>query len=122
MTEPRRKKVAIVEDDDAVRDSLRFLLEIAGHAVEAFASAVAFLTAEIDEMACLIADHHMPHMTGLDLVEMLRANGIGIPVLLVTGALSPALVGRAAELGVERVLEKPLDEQSLLDFIGSKMS
>jgi two-component system, LuxR family, response regulator FixJ len=122
VTEARRKRVAIVEDDDGVRDSLQFLLEIAGHVVEAFASAATFLKADIDEMACVIADHHMPHMTGLDLVERLRANGIGIPVLLVTGALSPAIVARATELGVERVLEKPPDEQALLDFINSKMS
>ena len=121
MTAARRKKVAIIDDDDDGRDSLRILLEIAGHVVEAFASAAAFLQAEIDGMACVIADHHMPHMTGLDLVERLRANGIGIPVLLVTGALSPAIVARAARLGVERVLEKPLDEQALLDFINSKM-
>ncbi len=70
----------------------------------------------------MIADHHMPHMTGLELVERLHANGIGIPVLLVTGALSPAVVARADELGVERVLEKPADEQALLDFISLKMS
>jgi FixJ family two-component response regulator len=62
----KRKKVAIVEDD--VRDSLGFLPEIAGHVVEAFASAAEFLKAEMDEMACVIADHHRPHMTGLDLL------------------------------------------------------
>ena len=122
MTEARRKKVAVIEDDDGVRHSLRFLLEIVGHVVEEFASVAAFLKAEIDEMACVIADHNMPHMTGLELVERLRANGIGIPVLLVTAALSPVIVARAAELGVERVLEKPPDEQALLDFISSTMS
>ena len=119
MTEAERRRVAIVDDDDAVRNSLRFLLEVAGHLVETFASAADFLTAELQHFGCLILDHHMPHMTGLELAERLRADGARIPILLITGSPSPAIVARAAELGIERVLEKPLGDQDILDFINA---
>ncbi len=122
MAEAERRKVAVVDDDDAVRDSLRFLLEVAGHTVEAFASAAEFLKAEMRHMTCLILDHHMPHMTGLQLAERLRADGVNIPILLVTGSPSPAIVARAAELGIDRVLEKPPGEDDLLDFVNATRS
>ena len=59
----------------------------------------------------------MPEMTGLELAERIRADGAGIPILLITGAPSPAIVTRAAEVGINRVLEKPATEEDLLDFI-----
>jgi two-component system response regulator FixJ len=113
-----RRKVAIVEDDYAVRDSLRVLLEVVGHAVETFGSAAEFLKAEMKNLSCLIFDHHMPEMTGLELAERLRADGAGIPILLVTGAPSPAIVARAAAIGIN-VIEKPSSEDDLLDFINT---
>ena len=122
VTDTKPRRVAIVDDDDAVRDSFRFLLEVAGHAVEAFASAAEFLKSEMRHLACLIVDHHIPHMTGLDLVQKLRADGVGIPILLITWMPSPAVLARAAELGVERVLEKPINDQDLLDFVDSTLS
>ena len=122
MTDTKPRKVAIVDDDDAVRNSFRFLLEVAGHAVEAFASAAEFLKSEMHHLACLIVDHHMPHMTGLVLAQKLRADGVGIPILLITGDPSPAILARAAELGIEMVLEKPTDGQDVLDFVDSTLS
>ena len=119
MTEGDRRKIAIVDDDDGVRDSLRLLLEILGHPVETFASAAEFLKTELHQLAALILDHNMPHMTGLKLAEILRANGVGIPILLITASLSPAIVARAAELGIGKVVEKPLRERELVDFISS---
>ena len=111
--------VAIVDDDAAVRDSLRFLLEVIGHPTETFASAAEFLKAEMQRLTCLILDHHMPGMTGLELAERLRDNGAGIPILLVTGSPSPSIVARAAELGIVKVLEKPATEEDLLDFVSA---
>jgi CheY-like chemotaxis protein len=61
----------------------------------------------------------MPEMSGMELAERLRADGSGIPILLITGSASPAIVARAAELGVTRVLEKPPSEEDLLDFISA---
>jgi two-component system response regulator FixJ len=71
----------------------------------------------MQRLACLILDHHMPEMTGLELAERMRAGGAGIPILLITGAPSPAIVARAAEVGINWVLEKPATEEDLLDFI-----
>jgi FixJ family two-component response regulator len=119
VTNAERRTVAIVDDDHAVRGSFQFLLEVAGHRVEIFASAAEFLKAELRHIACLILDHHMPHMTGLELAERLRANGAVIPILLVTGSPSPAIVARGAELGIERVLEKPLSDGDLMNFINA---
>jgi CheY-like chemotaxis protein len=102
--------VAVVDDDDAVRYSLRFLIELIGHEVEVFASAAEFLRAELQSVACVILDHHMPGMTGLQLVEHLRGAGVPIPIMLVTSAPSPAISARAAELGISEVLLKPPTE------------
>jgi two-component system response regulator FixJ len=110
--------VAVVDDDDAVRDSLRFLLEIAGHAVATYASAAQFLLeAPIDELTCLVVDQHMPELTGLQLVSRLRAQGVTLPVALITGSPSADLIRLARDLDVARVMEKPLDDDLLLDFI-----
>lgn len=101
---------------------LEFLLEVAGHTVATFASAAEFLTSEVHHLACVILDHHMPQMTGLDLAAQLRADGIGIPILLITGSLSPDIAARAASLGIEQVLEKPASEELLFDFINVALS
>jgi two-component system response regulator FixJ len=122
VTEATPRTVAIVDDDDAVRDSLQFLLEVTGRTVAAFASAAEFLRSDLRGMACLILDHHMPQMTGLQLVETLRANSVVLPILLITGSPTPAISARAAELGVQRVLEKPPGEQELLDFVDAALA
>lgn len=119
MADPKPHKIALVDDDRAVRDSLRFLLELLGHTVEVFGSAANFLKSDLHDVACLILDHHMPQMTGLELAGRLHANGVAIPILLITGSPSPAIATRATELGIERVLEKPLSEHDLLSFIES---
>ena len=117
MAGNRSDVVAIVDDDHGVRKSLKFLLETFGHKVTTFASAAAFLADRALRPACLLVDHHMPQMTGIELAALLLAEGTGIPLLLMTGAPSPAILSRAARLGVEAVLAKPLDEDELLKFI-----
>jgi FixJ family two-component response regulator len=117
MAVASRDTVAIVDDDEAVRHSLRFLLEVIGHKVETFASAAEFLKAELGKLLCLIVDYHMSDMTGLDLAERLRTEGNTVPIMLTTGLPSRAIYARAAEVGVDEVLEKPLDETLLLAFI-----
>ncbi len=122
MTGIEQHKVAIVDDDPAMRDSLRFLLEVIGHPVETFASAAEFLKADIQSIACLILDQHMPDMTGLELAERMRADGSDTPILLITGASTPVIVARAAELGIHRVLAKPRADEDMLDFINASRS
>lgn len=90
-TDVPRDTVAIVDNDHAVRHSLQFLLEVIGHKVETFASATEFLKAELAKFVCLIVDHHMPGMTGLELAARLRAEGSTIPFMLVTGSASRAI-------------------------------
>jgi FixJ family two-component response regulator len=118
MLSGSRRLVAVVDDDDAVRDSLRFLLEIAGHSVATYESAAQFLQeAPLDELACIVVDQHMPDQTGLQLVAQLRQRGVDLPVALITGSPSPDVLRLAGELSVAQVLEKPLDDDLLLDFI-----
>lgn len=117
MTDVSPGVVAIVDDDAAVLDSLKFLLEVVGYAVATFASAADFLNGLPADFGCLIIDQHMPNMTGLELVERLRRDGMALPTLLITGSPSPAIVARAAQLGIVRVLEKPPEETDLLEFV-----
>jgi FixJ family two-component response regulator len=110
--------VAVVDDDDAVRDSLRFLLEIAGYAVATYGSAAQFMQeAPVGDFACMVVDQHMPEQTGLQLISRLRDRGVTLPVALITGSPSAELSRLARNLDVTTVLEKPLDEDILLDFI-----
>jgi len=120
MQDGRRRLVGVVDDDLAVCDSLRFLLEAAGFLVVTFRSADQFLAAaDPDRIACLLLDHHMPLVTGLELLQRLRRAGRELPVALMTGSPSAQLTRQALELGAVMVLEKPLSEQKLLQFVGS---
>jgi two-component system response regulator FixJ len=116
LAEPQPHRIAIVDDDQAVCDSLQFLLEVMGYPVKTFLSADAFLAVDHQGISRLILDHHMPQMTGLQLAEKLLAAHLSLPILLITGSPSPEIVTRAAQLGV-RVMEKPPSEEDLLDFI-----
>ncbi|HUD58635.1 MAG TPA: response regulator [Acetobacteraceae bacterium] len=118
MHDVSHRLVAVVDDDDAVRESLQFLLETAGFSVAAYNSAAQFLNeAALGELTCLVVDQHMPEQTGLQLVSSLRRQGAKLPIALITGSPSPDLVRLARQLGVAQVLEKPLDDDLLLDFI-----
>jgi two-component system, LuxR family, response regulator FixJ len=118
MHDVSHRLVAVVDDDDAVRESLQFLLETAGFSVAAYNSAAQFLNeAALGELTCLVVDQHMPDQTGLQLVSSLRRQGAKLQIALITGSPSPDLVRLARQLGVAQVLEKPLDDDLLLDFI-----
>lgn len=109
--------VAVVDDDPAVLDSMTFLIGLAGYDVGGYSSAIAFLEDHVTQPSCLILDQHMPQMTGLELAARLRDEGRDLPILLVTGAPSPTIIARAAELGIVKVLEKPPVEDDLMSFI-----
>jgi len=109
--------VAVIDDDADVLDSLKFLLEVAGHHVATYISAIDFLTSPDSDARCLIVDQHMPNMTGLELIAQLRAGKIPRRIMLITGSSSPAIRARAAELGVDLVIDKPPAENDLLNFI-----
>ena len=118
MPDEARRLVGVVDDDEAVRDSLGFLLETAGLNVVTYSSAAQFLSeATLDDLACLVVDQHMPELTGLQLIARLRGQGVTLPITLITGSPSADLIRLARELGVAGVLEKPLDDAALLAFI-----
>ncbi len=120
MAEP---EVLIVDDDAAVRDSLRALLESADHAVRDFDSAKALLASSaLTGGACVIADIRMPDMDGLALQEELTRRGIGLPVIVVTGHGDVPLAVRAMKAGAVDFLEKPFDEQMMLDSVRRAMA
>lgn len=123
MDSRARRVVAVVDDDAGVRESLRFLLQTAGHAVETYESGTRFL-AEADpaRLACLVLDHHMPRLAGLDLLARLRDRGVTTPTLLIVSTPAPAVGRRAAELGARVVLEKPLLSDDLLAWVEAAMA
>lgn len=112
----RARVVAVVDDDEAVRDAVRFLLETVDYAVRAYESPLRMLGDGWRNLDCLVVDQHMPGMTGLEMLGRMRADGVRLPVVLITGSISPDLERRAAELGA-RVLVKPLVEDDLLAVI-----
>jgi FixJ family two-component response regulator len=110
--------VAVIDDDDEVRDVLRVLLESAGHSVETYKSGGDFLAnARLDEIACLVVDQRMPEMSGVTVISTLATRGITIPSLLITGAHDAEIARQAETLGAMTVLEKPLSSQELLRFV-----
>lgn len=110
--------VAVIDDDDEVRDVLRTLLETAGHSVETFKSGTQFLAdGQLDRMACLVVDQRMPRMTGLELLLELERRGRPIPALLITGVHDPEVEAAANTIGAMTVLEKPMSPQKLLRFV-----
>jgi len=110
--------ISIVDDDQAVRDALKRMLQSHGFAAAAFASAAQFLGwAKENSIACLILDVRMPEMTGLMLHEYLISTGCRIPTILITACPTTGERRRALASGVASYLAKPLSEQVLLDTI-----
>ncbi len=107
--------IFIVDDDEAVRNALTFLLTAAGHAVESFASARAFLEKyDPNQHGCLILDVRMPHMTGLEVQQELNARGWRIPTIFITGHGTVPIAIAALRAGAFEFLEKPLRDDVLL--------
>ncbi len=117
MVDTPPRTVAIVDDDLAVLDSFRFMLELSGFHVLTYPSAAAFLESTDARPHCMLLDQHMPAMTGLELAAKLKADGIHIPIMLVTAAPSPTIAARAADLGIAEIFEKPPSEDDLIRFI-----
>jgi two-component system response regulator FixJ len=115
-------QVIVVDDDHAVRNSLKFSLEIEGFAVRVYAGGVELLNdAEPLRGGCLVVDQNMPGMKGLDLIARLRARDIAVPAILTTSYPTVALRDRAASAGVG-IVEKPFLENALIDRIRSLFS
>ncbi|MCK4658064.1 MAG: response regulator transcription factor [Phycisphaerae bacterium] len=110
--------VFVVDDDEAVRRQLQWLLESVGLSAESFGSAQGFQEAcDPTRPGCLILDVRMPEMSGLDLQERLVAQGSGLPVIFVTGYGDVRTAVRAMKAGALDFIEKPFNDQELLDRI-----
>jgi len=117
MKEPR---VHIVDDDDAMRDSLKWLLESRGLAVELYPSAEVFLGAfNRDFCGCLVLDVRMPGMNGLELYEQLQARASTLPVIFITGHGDVPMAVSALKKGAVDFIEKPFNDQDMLRLIES---
>jgi len=115
--------VAVVDDDDDVRDSLRALLEERGFAVLDFASAFGFLAwQDRQSLGCLLLDVHMPEMTGVELLGLLRQKRETLPTILLSGRLQAGIEQQAKELGVVAVLAKPVAPPLLLTALDGALS
>ncbi|MDE2462949.1 MAG: response regulator transcription factor [Alphaproteobacteria bacterium] len=115
MTAPEPMTVFVVDDDEAVRNSLAALLSAEGYETETFPSARAFLDSYVpSDNCCLIADIRMPDMDGLQLQEELNRRQANLPIIVVTGHGDVPLAVRAMKAGAIDFLEKPYDEAVLL--------
>jgi len=110
--------VYIVDDDDAFRDSLRWLLEPTGYTVAAYADAASFL-AEYDarQPGCLVLDIRMPGMSGLELQDELRRRGSTLPVIFVTGHGDVPMAVNAVKKGAVEFIEKPFNDRAFLGIV-----
>ena len=110
--------VFVVDDDPAIRKSLRWLIESVGLKVETYELASEFLQSYVpDSPGCLVLDVRIPGMSGLELQEKLRDRGYDIPVVIVSGYGDVPMAVRAMKAGAIDFLEKPVSDQVLLDYI-----
>ena len=120
---PETPVVHLIDDDEAMRTSLSFLLDSAGLDNAVYASAEAFLElASDDARGCVITDIRMPGMSGMDLVAHLKSKGTKLPVIVITGHGDVPLAVEAMKNGVADFLEKPFDDEILLAAIHRALS
>ena len=120
---PGDNVVHVIDDDDAVRDSLSFLLKTSEIEVATYESAPAFLAA-LPQIApgCIVTDIRMPGMSGIDLIRRLHERGIRMPVIVITGHGDVPMAVAAMKLGAVDFLEKPFDEEILLAAVRAALN
>ncbi|GAA3840710.1 response regulator FixJ [[Pseudomonas] carboxydohydrogena] len=115
---PAEGLVYVIDDDQAMRDSLDFLLESAGLKARLFESAVSFLEA-LPELGpgCIVSDVRMPNLDGLELLKRLRETGKSLPIIIMTGHGDIPLAVEAMKLGAIDFIEKPFEDERLIGTI-----
>jgi FixJ family two-component response regulator len=110
--------VLVVEDDAAVRNSLKFALELEGLDVRVYDSPSALLgDPALPPSGCLVVDYYMPGMNGIELLDSLRRRAIALPAILITGKATEQIRQSAARSGFSEVIEKPCHDGRLADGI-----
>lgn len=118
MPSKNEHTIFVVDDDQAVRESLRWLLESVGHQVQTYPSATAFLNAyDPGHSGCLLLDVRMPGMSGLELQEVLNKRQVDIPVIIITGHGDVPMAVQAMKAGAMEFIEKPFNDQILIDRV-----
>lgn len=119
QTEPT---VFVVDDDEAVRDSLCLLMKSVGLAVETFSSAQAFLEAyDADRAGCLVLDIRLPGMSGVELHESLNKQHAILPVIIITGHGDVPMAVQSMQRGAVDFIQKPFRDQDLLDRVNQAL-
>jgi two-component system response regulator FixJ len=114
--------IHIVDDDEAMRDSLSFLLEVQGYRVRVYDSALTFLaTLNGDPIDCVVTDIRMPGMTGLELVRKLKDQAAECPVIVMTGHGDVPLAVEAMKAGVVDFIEKPFSNEDFIAAISAAL-
>ncbi len=115
--------VHVIDDDEAARHSLAFLLRAAKIEARTYESAKAFLDVAADvKSGCVITDVRMPDISGIDLLRRLRERKIGVPVIVITGHADVPLAVEAMKIGAADFLEKPFDDEALLAAVRSALN
>ncbi|HEX6828368.1 MAG TPA: response regulator transcription factor, partial [Burkholderiales bacterium] len=118
----REATVYVVDDDAAVRDAVALLLGLRGFRTACFSTAESFLASHKPGIVgCLLLDVRMPGMSGLELQSELDARGDPLPVIIVTGHGDVPMARTALKAGAEDFLEKPIDEERLLQALGAAL-
>jgi FixJ family two-component response regulator len=114
---PSSPTIIVVDDDAAVRASLKFCLELDGYAVQAYESAEALVACgELPRCGCLVLDYALPGMSGLQLLGALRERGVALPAVLITTQPTRAVRAEAARAGAP-IVEKPLMSNALMKSV-----
>lgn len=115
--------VHVIDDDEAMRDSLSFMLEAANYKCITYDSAIAFLEA-LRGLApgCVVTDIRMPEMSGLELVRGLRERSLSLPIIVITGHADVPLAVEAMKAGVADFIEKPFDDEVFLKAVRQAMA
>jgi two-component system response regulator FixJ len=117
------RSVYVIDDDEAVRDSLSFLLETAGFGVKTFESGVRFLESfSGQETGCIVTDVRMPGLSGLELATRLRDLGSQLPIIIMTGHGDVPMAVEAMRAGAHDFIEKPFDDQAMITSIESALA
>jgi FixJ family two-component response regulator len=121
--EKMSKLIAIIDDDEAMQDSLRDLMEAAGLVAQCFGSAEEFLESDLHrKAACLIVDIRMPRMSGLELQAKLREEECNTPIIFITAHGDARMRIQAMRRGAVEFLAKPFDHQLLLKRVRSALN
>jgi two-component system response regulator FixJ len=115
---PDRGRVYVIDDDEAMRDSLNFLLDSANYKVTLFETALAFLDALPGlEFGCVVSDVRMPGLDGIELLKRMKAGHSTFPIVIMTGHGDVPLAVEAMKLGAVDFLEKPFEDDRLVGMI-----